>query len=161
MIDAIEQAIKDGTIKPSATKVFSLYKSFNGSREIKHHFISAKEFWQWFQGLNTPSEYIIEWVLAWCDENTVMSGKEAAYDPEDAYLGRKTRDTMAKMGRLRHAENAARSQWWEPYIAEAKELMEKEGKKKIEAARIVSKRHPEAKINPDTLRQKWKNPLQD
>lgn len=70
----------------------------------------------------------------------------------DAELGKKYRQRMAAMGNRRQAEAETKRGWWAPYIKEGRELVNK-GKAKSDAARAVARRHPEAGINWNTLRQ--------
>lgn len=147
LCDAIQSAIKAGVIIPYATKVFRICE---GGHEALHHFISAADFWRWFKPFDEPSEFIREWVNAWVEDPETKAG-----DGSDAQVGVAYRKRMAELGILRQAEAKANEEWWGPYVKEAWELVN-QGRSKANAAQIVSSKHPEAKINPGTLRQKLK-----
>jgi len=87
------------------------------------------------------------------DERVITPKAEIEQDKEDAKLEKETRLKLAKMGSLRHAEVEEKRKLWEPFIREMYDLIDK-GISKSNAAKRVSKNHPEAKINPQTLRQK-------
>ncbi|MFQ5508375.1 MAG: hypothetical protein ACE5FN_03450 [Leptospirillia bacterium] len=88
--------------------------------------------------------------------NAAFAKLKASADPSDKELGQAYRQRMAEMGSRRQSEAATNQKWWEPYIKEGNTLVA-EGKSKSNAAEIVAQRHPEANINPGTLRQKLKS----
>lgn len=72
---------------------------------------------------------------------------------DDADLGRETRRRFSEMSQRRQLDAAGKNKYTEQIITDAKKLVD-EGKTKSQAASIVAMRNPDARINPDSLRQK-------